>query len=260
MRGLGGADAAGRALPAGLVLEEAHEVQGGIARLVGLREHDHRRGADEAAVRLERVEVERDVAHRCGQDPARGAAGEIRVELVAILHPAAVFVDQLLHRDAGGRQVHAGLLHAPRHRERAQALAPVAPVLREPFGAVLEQVAHPVQRLHVVLERGPAEEAHLRDVRGTQPRHAALALDRLDHRRLFAADVGARAAAQVDARKFARRPGLQRRHFALEEMPARMVFVAQVDVDIVDAHGPRGDEHAFEEAVRVALEVVAGRC
>ena len=36
-----------------------------------------------------------------------------------------------------------------------------------------------------------------------------------------------------------------------------MVLVAQVDVDLGDAHRPGGDQHAFEEAVRIALEVVA---
>ena len=74
LRGLGGADAARRALAARLVLEEAHQVQRRVARLVVLREDDHRRRADEAAVGLQRVEVERDVAHRGGQDAARGSA------------------------------------------------------------------------------------------------------------------------------------------------------------------------------------------
>src|SRR5690349_10082662 len=60
VRGLRGADPARRALAARLVLEEAHEVQRRVARLVVLRKDDHRRRADEAAVRLQRVEIERD--------------------------------------------------------------------------------------------------------------------------------------------------------------------------------------------------------
>ncbi len=71
---LRGADAARRALAARLVLEEAHQVQRRVARLVVLREDHHRRRADEAPVGLQRVEIERDVAHRGGQDAARGAA------------------------------------------------------------------------------------------------------------------------------------------------------------------------------------------
>src|SRR5687768_14189319 len=92
VRGLHGADAAGRALAAGLVGEELHHVRRGVARLVGLRQDDHRRRADEAAMRLQRVEIERDVAHGGGQDAAGGAARKVGVELVAFEHAAAELV------------------------------------------------------------------------------------------------------------------------------------------------------------------------
>src|SRR6185312_6089800 len=154
-------------------------------------------------------------------------------------------------------EMHARLLHAARHRERAQALAAVAALPREPRRALLEDLADPQERLHVVLERRPAEESHLRDVRRPQPRHAALALDRLDHRRLLAADVRARAAPQVDRRQWGWWIGLERRDLAREDLAAAGVLVAQIDIDVADAHRPCGDQHAFEEAVRVALEVVA---
>ena len=73
--------------------------------------------------------------HRSRQDATRRAAGQIRVERVAVLHAAAVFVDQLADGDARRRNVHARLLHSTRHRERAQPLASVASVPREPFDA-----------------------------------------------------------------------------------------------------------------------------
>ncbi len=104
---------------------------------------------------------------------------------------------------------------------------------------------------------GRPKRPDLRDVRRAQPRHPALALDRLDHRRLFAADVGAGAAAQMQARQRARRIRLELRDRLLEDRAARGVLVAQIDVDVVDAHRPRGDQRAFEEPVRIALEVVA---
>ena len=94
-----------------------------------------------------------------------------------------------------------GFITRPEDRERAQALAAVAPLPGEPVGAAFDQVAHPEKRLHVVLEGGAAEDAHLRDVRRAQARHPALALDRLDHRGLLAANVGACASAKVDARE-----------------------------------------------------------
>src|SRR6266852_9721401 len=131
------------------------------------------------------------------------------------------------------------------------------PLRGEPVGSALEYLAHPVQRLHVVLERRQAEEAQLRNVRRTQPRHAALALDRLDHRRFLAADISTGAAAKMNRRQLARRILLQRGDFLFQYGAAAMVFVAQVDVDLVDADRPRRDERAFDEAVRIALEIPA---
>ena len=59
------------------------------------------------------------------------------------------------------------------------------------------------------------------------------------------------------ARQRTRRIGFERSDLALENRAARRVFVAKIDVDLVDADRPRGDQRALEEAVRIALEVVA---
>ncbi len=42
-----------------------------------------------------------------------------------------------------------------------------------------------------------------------------------------------------------------------QHQPDLGVFVADVDVDLVRLHDPGGDQHAFDEAVRVLLEIVA---
>ena len=55
------ADAAWRALATTLVLEKAEHVKGCRFRAVLIREDDDRRGPDETAKRLERIEIERDV-------------------------------------------------------------------------------------------------------------------------------------------------------------------------------------------------------
>jgi hypothetical protein len=55
-----------------------------------------------------------------------------------------------------------------------------------------------VQGLDIVHQRRAAEEAHLRDIGRAVAGQAALALDRFEHRRFLAADIGAGAAAQVD--------------------------------------------------------------
>ena len=154
-----------------------------------------------------------------------------------------------------GARCDARLLDAAADRERSQPLA-ASPAWRgEPGRSLFEDLAHPVQRFHVVLERRPAEQANLRDVGRTQARLAALALDRLDHRGLFAADVGACASAQMDRRNRARRIRLQRRDLLLRSLAAAVVLVAKVDIDLRDADRPGRDQRTFEEAVRVAFEV-----
>ena len=60
----------------------------------------------------------------------------------------------------------------------------------------------------------------------------------------------------MQPRQRARRVGLELGDRLLEDRAAGGVLVAQIDVDVVDAHRPRGDQRPFEEAVRVALEVV----
>jgi hypothetical protein len=102
--------------------------------------------------------------------------------------------------NARWREFDAGLLHAAGDREAAQSPA-LAPAMRaEPTGALLDDVAHPVERLDVLLQRRPAEQADLRHVRRAVARQAAFAFDRFDHRRFFAADISAGAAPQMQLR------------------------------------------------------------
>src|SRR4029077_18873228 len=77
------ADAAGRALPTALILEEAQEVERDRAHAVLIREDDDGVRADEAAIGLQRAEIERDLGHRGRQDAARGAARQIAHEDMA---------------------------------------------------------------------------------------------------------------------------------------------------------------------------------
>src|SRR5260370_27424610 len=106
-----------------------------------------------------------------------------------VRHAAAVFLDQLPRADARGGELHAGVLDAAGHRKAAQSLAVAPAIGGEPGGALFHDVADPEQRLDVLLQRWPSEQADLGDVGRTMARQAALALDRLDHRGLFAADI-----------------------------------------------------------------------
>ena len=207
--------------------------------------------------RFERAEIERDVRHRGRQDAARGAARQIALEDMSLGHAAAEFVDQLARGDAGRGELDPRVAHPSRHREGAQPLAPVAALAGEPLGALLDDVADPVEGLDIVAQGRPAEEPDLRREGRPLPRQAALALDAFEHRRFLAADIGAGAAAQVNAR-MRRQPGrLDRGDLAFEDRVALRVFVAQVDVDLGRLDHPGRDQHALDHAVRVGFEKIA---
>src|SRR5215204_4936914 len=207
-------------------------------------------------MRLERAEIERDVGHRGRQDAAGGAARQIALEGVSLGHAAAVLFDELADRNAGRRELDARVLHPSRDREGAKALTPVAPVRRERLRALLDDVAHPPQRLDVVDERRAPEQADLARKRRLVARQPALALDRLEHRRFFAADVGAGAATEMDLRAARQAGRLELRDLEKKELAAMRILVAQIDVVLRRLDRPGAYQHAFKEAVRIGLEIV----
>ena len=130
----------------------------------------------------------------------------------------------------------------------------LAPLLSEPLGALLQDVADPPERLDVLVQRRTAEDADLRDVRRAIARQAPLAFDALDHRALFAADVRAGAAAQLDESLRRNAGGFERRDLASQDLEHAGILVAHIEIDALRVDGMRRDQRAFERAVRVALE------
>src|SRR5262249_2072713 len=106
-----------RALAAALVLEETHEVERYRFHVILVRQNDNRMRPDEAAMRLEGSEIERQIRHRRRQYSARGTTRQISLEAVAVEPAAAIFLYQLAPGHAGGREHHAGLVHPPGDRE-----------------------------------------------------------------------------------------------------------------------------------------------
>src|SRR5690606_18337876 len=118
--------------------------------------------------------------------------------LIITKHSAAVLFDELAHRDADGRLVDAGLLHVTRDaiEPRATVAGETAP--RGPGLATdVDDVRDGRDRLDVVDDRRHAEGALDRRKGRLEARLAALALERLQQRCLFAADVRARARVDV---------------------------------------------------------------
>jgi hypothetical protein len=117
------------------------------------------------------------------------------------------------------------------------------------------------QRLHVVDDRGHAEKARYRREGRTRARHAALALDALHERGFFAADEGASAHLEHDfqVETAAQNVLAQQSVFGrlgnrgLETLDGQRVLGANVDVGLAGANGVGRDDHAFQQAVGIAL-------
>src|SRR5690606_17636123 len=107
---------------------------------------------------------------------------------------------QLADGDAGRRQLDARFTHMARDREAAQAPAAVPAEARPPVDAPLDDVADPEQRLDIVDQGRPAEQADLGREWRLVPGQAAPPLDAFQHRRFLAADIGACAATEMHPR------------------------------------------------------------
>ena len=172
-------------------------------------------------------------------------------------HAAAIFVDQFGERDAGRRQLDARIPDPAGDGIAAQPLAAVAAVAREPFRALLDDDRNPVQSLDIVDQGRPAENAVLRNIGRAVPRQATLAFDRFDHRRFFAADIGAGAAPQMDFGVRRQLGGFERRDLGQQDLPVLGIFVAQIEIDCFRLDRPGRDQHALEHPVRFGVQIVA---
>ena len=136
--------------------------------------------------------------------------------------------------------------------------------LLEPRRAVRDDARHARERLDVVDGGGPAPQARGRGIRAAWragPRR--LALERVEERGFFAADVAAAAPVDVDVERVARvrdcsRPaGSPRRASSIacsswSRLPE--VLAADEDESVGHPHRVAGDGHALDQDVRVALD------
>ena len=230
-------------------LRESHDLIDHVGRIV---EHDHATGAEHRAFSDDALVIEQAVLGLfASEDRHRRAAGDARFQRPAGGRTAAHVVDQILERETERDFVIAGPLHVAAHREE---LGPCALGIRQaqrfvPGRAALDDVGDGRKRLDVVDRGREAEQSGGRRERRLDPGIAALALDRIHERGLFAADVGARAAMQIDLDRaeHARRIGLGQR--ALHDRPRLGELAADVDVGNLRANRVRSDRCAFEQRV-----------
>src|SRR4029077_15215743 len=114
-----------------------------------------------------------------------------------------------------------------------------------------------MERLDILVEGRTAEQPDLGDIRRPVARIAALAFDRFDHRRLFAANIGAGAAAKLDLTRLDQAGVFERGDLTGEDVQYCWILIAHIEVDALGIDRASRDQRAFEHRVRLVLEIVA---
>jgi len=131
----------------------------------------------------------------------------------------------------------------------------MAPLLGKPFGAFLQDVAHPVQGFKIVRQRRSAKQAHFGNVGRPLARLATPAFQAFQQRRFFATDVSPGTTSQLELGQGARRHFFEVGQGLRQALATAMVFVAQIDEHFLGAHHLRRNQHTLQEPMRVALQV-----
>ena len=172
-------------------------------------------------------------------------------------------------REAQRQLVNAGLVHVAGEAEQPGAAVLRRAERREGRAAVANDGRNRAEGLDVVQHRRALERA--RDGRKRRPdaRDAALAFERIEQRRFLAALVGARAGVRVEVEieagavnvlaQIALRVGFG--DGAVHDLDQVAILAANVDVAGVRIDRQAGDQHAFDQLVRIVLHqqaVLAG--
>src|SRR5690606_22454417 len=254
------ADAAGHALAAGLVAEEARDAQQRVAQVHALVEHHHHARAERDARRPRALEREHDVELIAADEGARGAAEQHGLD--GMPRRPAGKLDERAERRAERHLVDARPPHGARDAEEPRARGFPRAHRRERRGALEDDVRNVRERLDVVDDGGLTEEARLDRERRLVARLAAVPLDRVDESGLLAADVRAGALAELDVEAEAATgnvvaepsvfPGALDR--VGDALGRERVLAADVDVAAFGADSEARDRQRLDDRERIALE------
>ena len=255
-----GAAVTGGAASAAFVLTEGDEEHAHIQHADRLVEEDKPAAAEKHAFLTVGVQGEREIEASADDAGERAAGLEALVDL-AIAHSAGVLLKRLADGGPKGNFHTAGPLDAAREGKHLGALLFGGAYRAPPGGAVAHNHGRVGVRLDVVDVGRLVPETSLSGERGLDAGHAAVAVDRVDQPSLFAADVGACAEEDdqfeivAGAEDVLPDETLGARLFDrfLHAGEGERVFVADVDVAFVRVGGEGGDQHPFDDDVRVAF-------
>ena len=153
----------------------------------------------------------------------------------------------------------------PADLEQLGALVVLATEACEPGCAAAQDRRHDRDRFDIVDRGRAAIKPGTRRERRLEPWLALLALEALDHRGFFAADIGARAAMDEHVEIIARLGGIladqsgliglvdrRLQHFGLAD-----IFAADIDIGGTRAHCETGDQRALDQLVRIVAQDLA---
>ena len=236
----------------GAVLGDAVQVQRNV------EEGDFARGA---------VRIPGLVLHVRAHDLGGGAAGNDRLEFAAFTGTAADVVQQFAEGHGTGNDfIIAGALHVAGDTDDARAGGAFGAFLSVGFAAHGDDVLHLAQGFHVVHDGGAAVQADGgREIGGLDAGIGAHAFQGIEQGRFLTADVGARAAVQVDFQIVAGPQDVLAQKAAFARLLQGLEhgfrgdgeFLAHVDVRQVGAHRVAGNNHPLNELVGVLVDDVA---
>ena len=201
-------------------------------------------------------------AECCRVDVAAERSAELRgPERPAGAGAAAKAVNQFSQRDAKRLFDQTALPDVAAKLERLRAPRPAGAIVAIGGAALGENKEHGGERQHVVDERWFAEEARDRRDLRLGAHHAALALEALQHGRLFTADIGAATSPNRDIKGVSRTAHARAEPAALphqrdgppHHLDRQRILGADIDEPLAGAGREAGDDHAFDERERIAL-------
>src|ERR1019366_6058771 len=194
-----------------------------------------------------------------------GTASRDGFELTPLRHASTDVEDHLAQGGAHGNLDEAGVINAAGEREALGAFAFLGADLRIPFAAIAKNGSDAGEGFDVLDESGLADHALLGRIGRTGTWNAASALDRGQKRGFFSADKGARAQTHIEVEAQAAPTDVvaeQAQTLGLldssaQALDGQRIFGAHIEVTFGSADGKGSDQHAFQHAVRIALEHAA---
>ena len=217
--------------------------------------------AEQRADAGERFVVDRGIELRRRDVSAQRAAHLHRADRPARRAATAVIVQQLAQAEAKGALDESTAADVARELYGQRAARFAHAEVRVSIGAVLQDPRHARERHDVIDDGGLAEQALDRRQGRAHAHLAAPALEALEHRGLFAADVGPGAHTHLEIKTLTRAGNVAaevarlvgRGDGGAQRAQRMRVFGTQIDVTLGRPHRDAGDGHALDQGERIAF-------